>query len=320
MGHHRNRRGGRGNKARRTRAAPGGDRERRDLCPRTSHMRSLLRREVRPLAAPLGSSGSVGGRRGTPGVGPARRAAQEHLEDLGVLPELALGHLPRQVDDHGVGREGAEEARLQHERVAVLVDAHVVDRVVLATHGLVRALGKIVEALVQRRLELGRADAVALLLPLLEGLGQVVVPREELAGGVEAELVLLVPDVLQYVLDLRQDHHLEAVALFDLQHCYTALPPRDVLLHEDLVVVLEPLRQGGGDGLERAGLDQAEADGVVLPVWLHDEGDALRLQEALRGRLQVGAVRVLPQELPLRDGDARHLAHRLREELVLADG
>eukprot|EP00408_Alexandrium_pacificum_P025543 CAMPEP_0171190736 /NCGR_PEP_ID=MMETSP0790-20130122/19006_1 /TAXON_ID=2925 /ORGANISM="Alexandrium catenella, Strain OF101" /LENGTH=124 /DNA_ID=CAMNT_0011655869 /DNA_START=285 /DNA_END=656 /DNA_ORIENTATION=+ len=61
-----------------------------------------------------------------------RSAAQKHLEDLGVGPELVAVRLVGQSDNNGVGRERAEERRLQHEGVALLVDADVVERVVLA--------------------------------------------------------------------------------------------------------------------------------------------------------------------------------------------
>jgi len=113
--------------------------------------------------------------------------------------EVAFARLRCKRYDDRVGREGAKEAGFEHEGEAVFVDADVVKRVVLAAQSVMRTFGEVVEALVHFWRQLGRADAFAFLLRLLEGLRGVVVPREQTTARVSAELMLLLPDILQDV-------------------------------------------------------------------------------------------------------------------------
>mmetsp|Transcript_8265 Transcript_8265/g.20834 ORF Transcript_8265/g.20834 Transcript_8265/m.20834 type:complete len:202 (+) Transcript_8265:34-639(+) len=132
-----------------------------------------------------------------------RRAAQEVLENLRVRLEFAVARLPCEIYDDGMGRKGAEQARLEHERPTVLVDTHVVQRIILAVEGLMRTDGKIVEASVHLRFEHCWADPLALLLRFVDRRRRVGVVPQQGSTGVGAEFVLLLSDILEDVLELR---------------------------------------------------------------------------------------------------------------------
>mmetsp|Transcript_28240 Transcript_28240/g.81257 ORF Transcript_28240/g.81257 Transcript_28240/m.81257 type:complete len:445 (-) Transcript_28240:105-1439(-) len=271
-------------------------------CPGTGDLNAAC-----PAAPPLESRG-----RGTP---------HQHLEDARVGPEPLVLGLVCEGDDDRQRREGAEERRLEHEGEALLINAHIVERVVLAAQGTVRPAGEVVEAPVHLRRELRRADPVTVRLGLEDGLRGVLRGRQEPAVAVCGELVLRSSHILQDVLNLRKNFEGQAARLaFHLQHGHPAFAAGDVLLHEDVVVVLKGMSQRCGHLLWAIGLHQGQTNGVVLAGWLHDEGCRPPRQD-LQGRcLQVNGVQVPPQQLALGHWHASSLASLLSQELVVGDG